>query len=351
MEINLPDEQGRVDILNIHTAAMREKGYMGKDVSIPQVGAETGNYSGAELAGVVRAASSYALNRKIDFKDIGKTASKDLSEIIVTKADFASALEDIKPAFGYQADDFEGCIRQGISSYSPEFDRLIQTCDSLIEQVRTSENTPLLSILLEGSTGCGKTALSAHLAIQSKYSYVRRLSAEQFVGYSEHMKVTEINKVFEDAYKTPLSVIVLDDLERMMDYVRIGPRFSNVILQALFSLLKKPPPKAKGGVREVGRLLVIGTTSDKEFLQDSELFQAFNVALTVPRLSMPEQFIIILKTLPGFTPAVAEQVATEMLGKALGIQRLLLVAEMAVQRQNPVTKEIFLECLQHVGSN
>ena len=30
-------------------------------------------------------------------------------------------------------------------------------------------------------------------------------------------------------------------------------------------------------------------------------------------------------------------------------RRLLLVAEMAVQQQNPVTKEVFADCLQHVG--
>jgi vesicle-fusing ATPase len=349
VEINLPDENGRVEILNIQTASMREKGYMGQDVSIAEMAKRTKNMSGAELAGVVRAASSYALNRKVDFKDIAKTASKDLADITVCMEDFARSLEDIKPAFGQKENDFEGCIRNGISNFSTDFDKVLKTCNSLLDQVRTSENTPLLSILLEGSAGCGKTALSAHLATKSEYGFVRRIAAEQFVGWHEASKVEEINKVFEEAYKTPLSIIVLDDIERLMDYVRIGPRFSNTILQAFFSLLKRPPPKAQGGTRVPGRLLVIGTTSDKDFLQDSELYSAFSVALTVPKLSTPEELTFVLSPLPGFTPAVVEQVTTEMLGKAVGIQRLLLVAEMAVQRQNPITKEIFFECLQHVS--
>merc|ERR1719316_1612332 len=54
VEINLPDEAGRVEILNIHTKNMREKGYLGKDVSVPKVATDTKNYSGAELEGVVR---------------------------------------------------------------------------------------------------------------------------------------------------------------------------------------------------------------------------------------------------------------------------------------------------------
>jgi len=349
VEINLPDENGRVDIINIHTKEMREKGYLAKDVSSAEIAKGAKNYSGAELAGVVRAAASYALNRKVDFTDIAKTQKGDMSDITVSNDDFAQALHDIKPAFGVKEDDFDGCIRHGIVPFSSEFADIKKTAEGLIEQVRSSENTPILSILLEGSSGCGKSALAAELARKSGYAYVRRIAAESFVGWGENAKIAEINKIFEDAYKTPLSMIVIDDLERLMDYVRIGPRFSNVILQALFSLLKKAPPKAQGGKRTSGKLLVIGTTTDKEFMQDSELFQAFNVALNVPRLSMPDHFTVVLKNLPGFSPAVAEEIATEMLGKAIGIQRLLLVAEMAVQRENPVTKATFLDCLQHVA--
>jgi hypothetical protein len=46
-------------------------------------------------------------------------------------------------------------------------------------------------------------------------------------------------------------MIFIDDLE--LDYVSIGPRFSNTVLQTLLVLLKKLPPD------EGRRLLVIGT--------------------------------------------------------------------------------------------
>ncbi len=36
---------------------------------------------------------------------------------------------------------------------------------------------------------------------------------------------------------------MLDDLERLLEYVAIGPRFSNAVLQVLLILLKKQPPK------------------------------------------------------------------------------------------------------------
>ena len=45
------------------------------------------------------------------------------------------------------------------------------------------------------------------------------------------------------AAQSPMSMIVLDDVERLLEYVAIGPRFSNAILQVLLILLKKQPPK------------------------------------------------------------------------------------------------------------
>lgn len=61
----LPDEKGRVQILNIHTAMMRQHNLLSGDVDIKELAVETKNYSGAELEGLVRAAQSTAMNRHI----------------------------------------------------------------------------------------------------------------------------------------------------------------------------------------------------------------------------------------------------------------------------------------------
>jgi len=65
MEISLPDEHGRVQILNIHTAQIKENGKLGEDVNISELAQKTTNFSGAELAGLVRAAAFTAMNRYI----------------------------------------------------------------------------------------------------------------------------------------------------------------------------------------------------------------------------------------------------------------------------------------------
>jgi len=342
VEINLPDEKGRAEILEIHTKVAREKGYLDQAISIPELAAKTKNFSGAELAGFVRAATSYAMNKKVNFQDIAKSA--DMGSVVITNEDFELALEDIKPAFGQREDEFDMCIMNGITSFSSQFEKLMASAQGLISQVRDSENTPMLSVLLHGTPGSGKTALSAHLARVSGYPFVRRISPENYVGFSELAKLKAIAKIFEDAYKSPLSVIVLDDLERLMEYVRLGPRFSNAILQGLFALLKKPPPK-------MGRkLLIIGTSSDRGFLEDSELLGSFSVALNVPTLNEAGHFKKVLEGISGFTPQLAQDLATSLDRKSIGIKTLLVVAEMAVQRQSPVTKDVFMECLRSAGS-
>lgn len=65
LSLGLPDETGRLQILNIHTAKMRQSNMLAKDVDIKELAVDTKNFSGAELEGLVRAAQSTAMNRHI----------------------------------------------------------------------------------------------------------------------------------------------------------------------------------------------------------------------------------------------------------------------------------------------
>lgn len=97
--------------------------------------------------------------------------------------------------------------------------------------------------------------------------------------------------MFEDAYKSPLSVIVVDDIERLLgtflvlstvvkkdrlqnsfqDYVPIGPRFSNAVLQTLLVLLKRQPPPGK-------KLLIFATSSSKVNLIDTRVYPKYLIS-------------------------------------------------------------------------
>jgi vesicle-fusing ATPase len=82
-------------------------------------------------------------------------------------ANFEAALLEIKPAFGVDNDQLENSIRGGIIDFGPSFSKVLKACTDFIGEIKSSERTQLLTVLLEGKNGCGKTALAAHLALKS----------------------------------------------------------------------------------------------------------------------------------------------------------------------------------------
>lgn len=88
-------------------------------------------------------------------------------------ADFDQALNEVQPAFGASISVLERCRLNGWVSTGEAFEHLVRTCKMLVEQVRTSENTPLLTMLLEGPSGSGKTALAATLALEAGFPFVK----------------------------------------------------------------------------------------------------------------------------------------------------------------------------------
>jgi vesicle-fusing ATPase len=321
VEIGLPDEAGRHQILGIHTAKQKKSGFLGGDVDLADLAARTKNFSGAEIEGLVKSATSFALNRQVNVDDLG--APIDENAIRVTMADFETALLEVKPAFGVSQDAMDAYRPQGIIPTGDKFEHIMATCRALAAQVETSERSPIISCLLEGAPGAGKTALAATLALESGFPYVKFISADTMVGFSESAKCSKIAKVFDDAYKSPLSVVVLDDLERLLEYVAIGPRFSNAVLQTLLVLVKRQPPKGH-------RLLVLATSSQLPVLETMDLAAAFNVQLNVPLLA-PQDVTAVLTATGAFAAADAQSAAA-VLGERVAIKRLLLLVEMACQR-------------------
>jgi len=65
LKTGLPDEGGRLQILNIHTRLMKENNKLSEDIDLKELASLTKNFSGAEIEGLVRCAQSTAMNRLI----------------------------------------------------------------------------------------------------------------------------------------------------------------------------------------------------------------------------------------------------------------------------------------------
>ena len=268
IEIGLPNEEGRLQILQIHTNKMNENGYLDSNVSLPTLAAELKNYTGAEIAGICRTAAAYTLKKGINLDDI-KSFKVDRTKLKVKMEHFRYAADESKPAFGVKDNELKIYYRNGIIDYGPGYQTLRSRLDAIVHQVRVSDRTPLMSVLLSGPSGSGRTALAAHLATSCGFPFAKMITADQLLGLTERGKIDKIHKVFEDAAKTPLGIIILDDLERILSYVEAGPNFSNPMLQALLVMLNKPP-KDKGR-----RVLIVATTSIASRLERLGMFNYF----------------------------------------------------------------------------
>jgi vesicle-fusing ATPase len=243
IEISLPDEKGRQQILKIHTAKMKENNVMGSDVNIDELASLTKNFSGAELNGLVKSATSFAFNRHIK---VGTMAgvSDDVTDMKVNRVDFINALEEVKPAFGVADEELEEALVYGIIHFSPSIQSIINDGLIYVENIRKVERLKHLAVLLHGPSASGKTALAAHIAMMSEYPFIKIVTPQAMVGYRDDVaKKDYLHKVFTDAYKSPLSLLILDNIERIIEWNPVGLRLSNTILQALITLLQAPPPK------------------------------------------------------------------------------------------------------------
>lgn len=248
----------------------------------------------------------------------------------VNRNDFMHALEEVRPAFGVSEEDFEQCRTGGVIRFSRNIDNILSEGRLFVEQVRKSEKTPLVSVLMHGPPGSGKTALAATVAMASEFPFIKLVSPESMVGYNEFQKVSHLTKVFMDAYKSPLNIVVMDNIERILDWVPIGPRFSNAVLQTLVVLLRKPPPKGR-------RLLIIATTTERAILDQLDLLNSFDAEIAVPNVSSHKELQHIMHELNLFTPAEEHEALTEIAEATrtndlnVGIKKILMAAETARQ--------------------
>uniref|UniRef100_A0A7N6B901 Vesicle-fusing ATPase n=1 Tax=Anabas testudineus TaxID=64144 RepID=A0A7N6B901_ANATE len=309
MEIGLPDEKGRIQILNIHTARMRDNKLLAIDVDIKELAVETKNYSGAELEGLVRAAQSTAMNRHIKASNTVEVNTETAERLQVSRVDFMASLNnDIKPAFGTNQEDYASYIMNGIIRWGDPVSAVLQDGELLVKQTKDSDRTPLVSVLLEGPPNSGKTALAAKISEDSEFPFIKICSPDKMIGYSEIAKCQAIKKV----------TLIIKQVWTLRNKI-------NLIMSLIHSSYLL--------VFQGRKLLIIGTTSRKDVLQEMEMLDAFSTTIHIPNISRGEQLVEALELLGSFQEKERASIAKAVKGKGLwiGIKKLLMLIEMAAQ--------------------
>ena len=276
--------------------------------------------------------NSESANLLIKIKNNVEVDPDPMQEFKITRADFLHALEhDTKPAFGTNSESIERLCTDGIIEWSPVVNDILKDAQPFVEQAKSPDSCGVVSILLEGPPKAGKTALAAKLALDSGFPFVKLCTPEDMLGFTEAAKCMQIKEVFDDAYKLPLCCIFIDNIERLLGYCPIGPRYSNQVLQTLLILLSKETPFGH-------KLIILCTTSCYQALEELGIVSLFTTVFHVPNLSQPEHLINVLNyfnknsTTSCFNREEIDKIKRKIQGRnfQIGIKKLLAFIKNAV---------------------
>lgn len=290
IEVGLPDEEGRLQILKIHTDKMYKSNCLADDVILDDLAKKTKNYTGAEIAGIVKNACSFAMLEKFDFRDFH--SCDNIGDIQIKQCHFERAIQESVPVFGIDDDDIHKYIPKKIVKYNDDYELVQNELLMCFKQLIHSQFQNTLSVLVHGPLGCGKTSMVVNMSLQSNIPYIKIINNSYLLHHTtEQQKITQIISAFENAYRSRESIIILDDIESLLEYVQIGPRFSNTILQVLKTLIKNTTNKNK--------LIIIGTCRSLDIIKDLGIYDQFDVKLemtNITKLDMIKEIIHILSS-------------------------------------------------------
>jgi vesicle-fusing ATPase len=277
IQISLPDENGRNEILRIHTNNMKENKMLDQNVNLELLAKKTKNFSGAELEGLVKSATTYALQRHTDIDNPSQLI--DVQSMVLKQDDFLKALTDITPAFGNDLDEILNNVSNEIINYGPKWKNIDDTIYKYVKNFIKNDLLSTFRLLLNGDTGCGKTTISKYIAKILDYPYVKVIHPSLFVGFSETMKINTIKKIFMDAYQSINSIIIIDDFERLIEFSEYGRRYSNNVLQTLLVLINQNTKNTNKN-----KLFIIGTCKNIEIIKELELYDIFDANINIPNI-------------------------------------------------------------------
>jgi vesicle-fusing ATPase len=333
LRLPLPTEQGRAEILGIHTERMRARGLIAADVSLASIAAETASFSGADIAGLVRAAFSYAVTRGLYASMDAADGSGDHFEAL-TMADFARALPEVRRAKAWAGESAQLALRRGLIAL-PSFGAALHAATALI--AHDLEKMPPWSrvrVLLHGPPESGVTAAAASLCANAPTAFDATyvLRADTLIGMGRDAVVDAIRMMGDAAQEVDRSCIVLDGLDVLLDAFNGFASVSSAVrslLRAGVAPLARPSSDDGAAAETVGaRVAVIATANNLAAISPlGPAASLFDVESATPLLGISETRQV-LEAYGGIAAPEAERIA-EQLAADIPLKRLVRAIDLA----------------------
>ncbi len=218
IEVPVPDREGRLEILKIHTRNMP----LAKDVDLKEIADKTYGYVGADLMALCKEAAMNALRRVLPeirkYKEGEEIPREVLEKLVVTKEDFEDALKVVEPsAMREVLVEIPKVTWDDIGDLEEAKKTLREMVEWPLKHPESFKRLgiePPKGILLYGPPGCGKTLLAKAVANESGANFISVKGPEllsKWYGESER----RIRELFKRARQVAPCIIFFDEIDAM----------------------------------------------------------------------------------------------------------------------------------------
>ena len=214
IEIGVPDKEGRLEILQIHTRGMP----LEKDVDLGIIASMSHGFVGADLQAVAKEGGIRALRRVLPEIDLNteNIPSDILKKIVVKMDDFLSVIKEIEPSalreVFVEIPDVKWEDIGGIGDVKQELQEAVEWPLKYQGLFVHSDATPPKGILLYGPPGTGKTLMAKAAAHESEANFISIKGPEllsKWVGESEK----GVREIFRKARQASPCIVFFDEID------------------------------------------------------------------------------------------------------------------------------------------
>lgn len=279
IEIGVPNKDGRLQVLQIHTRGMP----LADDVDLKRLANVTHGFVGADLEALTKEAALHALRKilpEIDF-EADSVPAEILNKIIVNMNDFEESLKEIEPSAMrevlVEVPNVKWTDIGGLAEVKEELQEAIEWPLKYPEIFAHMNTAPPKGVLLYGPPGTGKTMLAKAVANESEANFISIKGPEvlsKWVGESEKA----IREVFRKARQAAPTIIFFDELDSITPVRGTGYGGSQVTERVISQILTE-----LDGLEELKDVVVIGATNRIDIVDPALLRPGrFDKMLNVP---------------------------------------------------------------------
>ena len=279
IEIGVPNKDGRLQVLQIHTRGMP----LAEDVDLKRLASVTHGFVGADLEALTKEAALHALRRilpDIDFS-ADSIPAEILNKIIVDMNDFQESLKEIEPSAMrevlVEVPNVKWTDIGGLAEVKEELQEAIEWPLKYPEIFAHMNTAPPKGVLLYGPPGTGKTMLAKAVANESEANFISIKGPEvlsKWVGESEKA----VREVFRKARQSSPTIIFFDELDSITPVRGSGFGGSQVTERVISQILTE-----LDGLEELKDVVVIGATNRIDIIDPALLRPGrFDKLLRIP---------------------------------------------------------------------